>query len=242
MNFRLIGSTVVLTASLIACVSASGETQSAMKPMAEDAKSQVPVVIAANDATIPAGYTTNKDGLLVTPDKPGQYFKVMDGELREVYDDGFPMPKQRKKLGKAPEIRKDAKPPLEVVKSAPKGSLKNPYKRELSSMAPWGKKIFLGNSCNGCHGGTGGGGMCPPLSNSTWVYGKDDDTLFRLITLGSDEYMKKYKTTRQGRENVVGPMPPYGEIIKTDDEIWRIISFIRTIYRGDPKDDPRNVH
>ena len=32
--------------------------------------------------------------------------------------------------------------------------------------------------CNGCHGGTGGGGMGPPLTNQIWVYGSDDDTLF----------------------------------------------------------------
>ena len=45
--------------------------------------------------------------------------------------------------------------------------------------------------CNGCHGGGGGGGMCPPLTNDTWVYGRDDDTLFRLITLGTDDLQKQ---------------------------------------------------
>jgi hypothetical protein len=29
--------------------------------------------------------------------------------------------------------------------------------------------------------------MCPPLTNDTWVYGADDDTLFRLIALGSEQ-------------------------------------------------------
>ena len=28
--------------------------------------------------------------------------------------------------------------------------------------------------------------MCPPLTNDVWIYGRDDDTLFRLITLGTD--------------------------------------------------------
>jgi hypothetical protein len=32
----------------------------------------------------------------------------------------------------------------------------------------------------------GGGGMGPLLTNQVWVYGSDDDTLFRLISLGSD--------------------------------------------------------
>jgi len=65
--------------------------------------------------------------------------------------------------------------------------------------------------CNGCHGGTGGGGMGPPLTNPVWVYGSDDDTLFRLISLGSDE-LKKQGYTRKGSENVVGPMPPMGGV------------------------------
>jgi len=29
-------------------------------------------------------------------------------------------------------------------------------------------------------------------------------------------------------ENVVGPMPPYGEIIGTEDDIWKIIAWIRS--------------
>ena len=28
---------------------------------------------------------------------------------------------------------------------------------------------------------------------------------------------------RKGSENVVGPMPPYGDIIKTEDDIWKIM-------------------
>ena len=34
---------------------------------------------------------------------------------------------------------------------------------------------------------------------------------------------------RKGSENVVGPMPPFGEIIKTDAEIWKIIAWIRSV-------------
>ena len=75
--------------------------------------------------------------------------------------------------------------------------------------------MFLGYSCNGCHGGGGGGGMCPPLTNDVWVYDGDDDTLFRLVTLGSDE-LQKQGYTRKGRENVVGPMPPFGTLIKNE--------------------------
>lgn len=67
-----------------------------------------------------------------------------------------------------------------------------------------------------------------------WVYGKDDDTLFRLIALGTGslspgDAFKKQGFVRKGSENVVAPMPPYGAIIKTDDEIWKIITWIRSV-------------
>jgi hypothetical protein len=75
--------------------------------------------------------------------------------------------------------------------------------------------------------------MCPPLTNDTWVYGGDDDTLFRLVTLGSDE-LQKAGYTRKGRENVVGPMPPFGTIIKSSDDLWKILAFVRSKYNGDP--------
>ena len=41
--------------------------------------------------------------------------------------------------------------------------------------------------------------MCLPLINDIWVYGGDDDTLFRLVALGSDE-LQKVGYTRIGRE------------------------------------------
>ncbi|MGH8771587.1 MAG: c-type cytochrome [Pyrinomonadaceae bacterium] len=118
-------------------------------------------------------------------------------------------------------------PPLERVKATEKGKLKNPYSHENQTVVEEGRKIYLGYSCNGCHGGGGGGGMCPPLSNEVWVYGKDDDTLFRLVTLGTDE-LQKQGYTRKGSEGVVGPMVPFHALIKTEDELWKMITFIRS--------------
>lgn len=123
--------------------------------------------------------------------------------------------------------------PRDRVASVPKGKLKNPY-TDNEDMITAGQALYMGNSCNGCHGGTGGGGMCPPLSNEVFVYGSDDDTLFRLITLGSDD-LAKLGYFRKGMEGVVGPMPPYGDIIEKDEEIWKIIAWIRTIFKGDEK-------
>ena len=116
--------------------------------------------------------------------------------------------------------------PLETARNAEKGSLKNPYAGD-GSVAEEGLKKYMAAGCNGCHG-LGGGGMGPPLTNTVWIYGQDDDTLFRLIALGSDE-LQAQGYTRKGSENVVGPMPPFGNIVKSDDDLWKIISWIRSV-------------
>lgn len=123
------------------------------------------------------------------------------------------------------------KPPLEVDKANPIGTMKNPYTDQADKIEE-GKKLYFSYSCNGCHGGGGGGGMCPPLTNDTWVYGSDDDILFRLISHGSQDLTKTYGVHRKGQESVVGPMPPFGELIKNDDELWKIIAFVHSLYKG----------
>jgi mono/diheme cytochrome c family protein len=95
--------------------------------------------------------------------------------------------------------------PAELVKSTPKGKLVNPYRDTQPEIVAQGGRLFQSYSCSGCHGGGGGGGMGPPLTNDIWVYGGDDDTLFRLVTLGSDE-LQKHGYSRIGRENIVGPL------------------------------------
>jgi len=124
------------------------------------------------------------------------------------------------------------KPPLQVVATAPKGSLHNPYAGN-AAMAAAGHKLFFNYGCNGCHGGNGGGGMCPPLINGVWIYGGDDDTLFRLISLGSDK-LQAAGYYRQTIENVVAPMPSMGPLIKSDSDLWKIITWIRSAYDGPP--------
>jgi mono/diheme cytochrome c family protein len=130
------------------------------------------------------------------------------------------------------ELKKPMKP-LDRVAMAPKGTLKNPYTDDPKAIEE-GKKIFFGKSCNGCHGGGGGGGMCPPLTNTVWVYGDDDDTLFRLVSLGSVE-LQKAGYHRKGTEGVVGPMPAFGELIDEDQELWKIIAWVRTLFKGGPE-------
>lgn len=123
--------------------------------------------------------------------------------------------------------------PLDRVKASPQGTLKNPYSDDNGDIVAQGQKLYLQYSCNGCHGGNGGGGICPPLINDTWVYGGDDDTLFRLVSLGSiDLQAKGY--ARKGHENVVAPMPAFGPLIRSDDELWKIFAFVRSHYNGSP--------
>lgn len=123
-------------------------------------------------------------------------------------------------------------PLLETVKAA-RGTLKNPHTDNPKSIEE-GKKLYLSYSCNGCHGGGGGGGMCPPLTNETFIYGSEDDTLFRLIAMGSADLLASgFARVRQ--ESVKGPMPGYSEIIDDSDKLWKIIAFIRSVYKGRPE-------
>ncbi len=124
--------------------------------------------------------------------------------------------------------------PVERADATPKGQLKNPYSDTDAAIVAAGGQLWLNNGCNGCHGGGGGGGMCPPVTNDVWVYGGDDDTLFRLVAYGSQTLQEK-GYTRKGMENVVGPMPQMGQLVKTDDDLWRILVFIRSKYDGAPE-------
>jgi mono/diheme cytochrome c family protein len=118
--------------------------------------------------------------------------------------------------------------PAATAEKAARGELNSPY-QDFAKVADEGHKKFMAAGCNGCHGGTGGGGMGPPLTNQVWIYGKDDDTLFRLVALGSDALQQKQGYNRKGSENVVGPMPSMGNVVKSDDDLWKIIAWIRSV-------------
>lgn len=133
--------------------------------------------------------------------------------------------------GAATAAAGETRTPLELVKAVEKGKLKNPFTDNPEAIEE-GKKLYFGNSCNGCHGGGGGGGMCPSLTNETWVYGSDDDTLFRLITLGSATLKSEQGFKAIAKETVTGPMPGYQDIITDTDKLWKIIAWIRTVFKG----------
>jgi mono/diheme cytochrome c family protein len=134
----------------------------------------------------------------------------------------------------APQAPAGTMTPVERADSAPKGTLKNPYKDTDAAVVAAGNKLYMNYACSGCHGGTGGGGMCPPLTTEVWVYGGDDDTLFRLVAYGS-QILQSKGYSRKAQENVVAPMPQMGLVVKTDDDLWRILAFVRANYHGAPE-------
>ncbi|WP_425523607.1 c-type cytochrome [Xanthomonas arboricola] len=124
--------------------------------------------------------------------------------------------------GPAPDPATPPAAPVTVM-PIPKG----PEVKVTPELIAEGKKIYFSAGCNACHGGTGGGGMCPPLTNDIWVYGSDDDTLRTLISEGTAAMITHGKT-RIGHEKVVGQMPPFAPVLKPGDT-EKLLAFIHSI-------------
>jgi mono/diheme cytochrome c family protein len=123
----------------------------------------------------------------------------------------------------------DTTPPNELIKKFPPGELHSPYPdyAELAKEEQLVKQYRL-PGCNECHGGNGGGGICPALTQGVWFWGNTDDVLFRLIALGSKD-LEKEGFVRLQYGSVRAPMPPMGFTVKTSDQMWKIIAFIRSV-------------
>ncbi len=134
----------------------------------------------------------------------------------------------------APAAALAAATPVQRADAAPQETLKNPYHDDDANAVADGSRLFLSYGCSGCHGGNGGGGICPPLINDVWIYGGDDDTLFRLVSYGSQALQQK-GYVRKAEESVVAPMPAMGGVVKSDDDLWRILAFVRSKYSGSPQ-------
>lgn len=117
--------------------------------------------------------------------------------------------------------------PSEIVVTTDKGQLKNPLSI-TPELIEEGKALFQAKTCGACHGANGGGIHCPSLKNDAWIYGSDDDTLFRLVTVGS-EAMLANGYSRGDKEKHAGPMPGFGATIADEQELWKIIAYIRSL-------------
>jgi mono/diheme cytochrome c family protein len=124
----------------------------------------------------------------------------------------------------------DQTPPTELVKEVPIGELHSPYPdyAALAKSDPNLVNQFRLPGCNECHGGNGGGGFCPALTQGVWFWGNTDDVLFRLVTLGSAG-LAKAGFYRLQWSTVHAGMPTMGFAIKTSDQLWKILAFIRSI-------------
>ena len=110
-----------------------------------------------------------------------------------------------------------AQPGMLAAEEPAKPKKLNPYTGNAEAIQQ-GRALYLQTGCSGCHGPGGGGGMGPALLDDEWKFGSDDLTLFKLI---------KGEIPQQ-------TMPAtFGAVLK-DDEIWKIIAFIRSLYQGDP--------
>ena len=86
-----------------------------------------------------------------------------------------------------------------------------------ADMAAEGRTLYFQVGCQGCHGGGGGGGMATSVIDDVWTFGSDDEVLFRLV---------KGEVPEQ-------TMPTVYSVLE-DEEIWKILAFIRSVYAGDP--------
>jgi hypothetical protein len=120
--------------------------------------------------------------------------------------------------------------PVDVVKKAEKGTLKDPYKTSNATVVKEGHESFLNHGCSSCHGGNGGGGMCPPLDNGVWIYGSDhlDDKLFRLVSLGSQKLQED--GFARAHQETPALMPQQGGVTVTKaGDLWKMITWIKSI-------------
>ena len=84
-------------------------------------------------------------------------------------------------------------------------------------LAAEGRTLYFQVGCQGCHGGGGGGGMATSVIDDDWTFGSDDDVLFRLI-----------------RGEIPEQTMPTVYSVLEDEEVWKILAFIRSVYAGDP--------
>ena len=80
-----------------------------------------------------------------------------------------------------------------------------------------GRAIYMKYGCSGCHGVGGGGGMGLPLTDDVWKFGSSDAVLFKVI---------KGQIPNQTMPKVLGDQ-------LSEDEVWKVIAFVRSIYVGD---------
>ncbi|MGI9336592.1 MAG: c-type cytochrome [Gammaproteobacteria bacterium] len=95
--------------------------------------------------------------------------------------------------------------------------IENPYTGDIQAIEE-GHQLWRDTGCYSCHGHDAQGAVGPDLTDDEWVYRPTDATLFKAIA--------------KGRKGTV--MVAWSTHL-SEDEIWKVVAFIRSKYRGDPK-------
>lgn len=108
---------------------------------------------------------------------------------------------------------------VDLLESSPEAGAElaklNPFTGNPEAIAE-GEELYKLLNCYSCHGLRGGGGMGPNLTDEQWKEGTGSDT----------RVMAQVMTGRS-------KMPGYDGAI-TEDEAWKVIAYVRTLYKGDP--------
>lgn len=123
---------------------------------------------------------------------------------------------QEKPKGTEEQVQPPKAPQASTAQGQQGPAKRNPLTGNTEAIAE-GRTIYMQSGCNGCHG-MGGGGMGPSLMDDTWKFSGDDETLFKLI---------KGQLPNQ-------TMPAVFGAVLTEEQVWKIIAWIRSVYKGEP--------
>jgi cytochrome c(L) len=93
----------------------------------------------------------------------------------------------------------------------------NPYTGDAVAIEE-GRKLWRQTGCYSCHGGVAEGGVGPSLIDDEWIYVPTDKTIFKAIS--------------EGRRGTV--MVAWSKDLNPD-QIWKLVTYIRSLYEGDPE-------
>ena len=121
----------------------------------------------------------------------------------------------------------DTTPPLDLIKATPKAASQSLQRQDRRDRRRGSQEIPVAG-CNGCHGVAAAVAACARRSPTT-----PGSMARRRHLVPPDRprlrWIEGRGLHRVKREVVVGPMPPFGGIIKTSDDLWKIIAWIRSV-------------
>jgi mono/diheme cytochrome c family protein len=106
-----------------------------------------------------------------------------------------------------------------VAQDPPNPKKLNPYTGKAGALTE-GRALYVRYGCSACHGVGGGGGMGPSLIKDrgpAWKFGSSDEALYKLVK----------------GEIPQATMPKALGQAMNDDEIWKVIAYVRSLYGGD---------